>query len=43
MVSLKPNKDKLLIEEPTLTGDVSFNRSVVLLEEHKTEGSVGFI
>ncbi|MBT9189506.1 MULTISPECIES: YqgE/AlgH family protein [Zobellia] len=43
MVDLKPNKGKLLIAEPTLTGDVSFNRSVVLLAEHNEEGSVGFI
>jgi len=43
MVDLKPKKGKLLIAEPTLTGDVSFNRSVVLLAEHNAEGSVGFI
>ena len=43
MVTLKPTKGKLLIAEPSLTGDVSFNRSVVLLAEHSTEGSVGFI
>lgn len=43
MVELKPQKGKLLIAEPTLTGDVSFNRSVVLLAEHNEEGSVGFI
>lgn len=43
MVVLKPKKGKLLIAEPTLTGDVSFNRSVVLLAEHNEEGSVGFI
>ncbi len=43
MITLKPKKGKLLIAEPTLTGDVSFNRSVVLLAEHNHEGSVGFI
>jgi len=43
MVDLKPKKGKLLIAEPTLTGDVSFNRSVVLLAEHNDDGSVGFI
>ena len=43
MISLKPKKGKLLIAEPALTGDVSFNRSVVLLAEHNQEGSVGFI
>lgn len=43
MVGLKPKKGELLIAEPTLTGDVSFNRSVVLLAEHNEEGSIGFI
>ena len=43
IVELKPKKGKLLIAEPALTGDVSFNRSVVLLAEHNEEGSVGFI
>ena len=39
----RPKKGKLLVAEPALTGDVAFNRSVVLLAEHNTEGSVGFI
>ena len=43
MIDLKPKKGKLLIAEPALTGDVSFNRSVVLLAEHNEDGSVGFI
>lgn len=43
MVKLKPKKGKLLIAEPALSGDVSFNRSVVLIAEHNDEGSVGFI
>jgi putative transcriptional regulator len=43
MLKLIPEKGKLLIAEPSLTGDVSFNRSVVLLAEHTKEGSVGFI
>ncbi|WP_373072787.1 YqgE/AlgH family protein [Zeaxanthinibacter enoshimensis] len=43
MLGLKPNKGNLLIAEPALTGDVSFNRSVVLLAEHNDQGSVGFI
>ena len=43
MVAEKPKKGKLLIAEPTLSGDVSFNRSIVLLAEHNHEGSVGFI
>ncbi len=43
MMNIQPNKGKLLIAEPALTGDVSFSRSVVLLAEHNNEGSVGFI
>jgi len=43
MFSLELKKGKLLIAEPTLTGDVSFNRSVVLLAEHNEDGSIGFI
>ena len=43
MFDAKAKKGKLLIAEPALTGDVSFNRSVVLLAEHNEEGSVGFI
>lgn len=43
MLKIMPKKGKLLIAEPSLTGDVSFNRSVVLLAEHNDEGSVGFI
>ena len=43
MLNTTPEKGKLLIAEPALTGDVSFNRSVVLLAEHNDEGSVGCI
>lgn len=43
MPGSNPKKGELLIAEPTLTGDVSFNRSVVLLAEHNEEGSIGFI
>ncbi|MBW2962800.1 YqgE/AlgH family protein [Mesonia aestuariivivens] len=43
MTSLVPHKGKLLVAEPSIIGDVSFNRSVVLLADHNTEGSVGFI
>jgi len=43
MVTQKPKKGNLLVAEPSLTGDVSFNRSVVLIAEHNDEGSVGFI
>lgn len=40
---LNPTKGKLLIAEPSILNDPSFNRSVVLLTEHNEEGSVGFI
>jgi len=43
LISLPPNKGKLLVAEPSIIGDVSFNRSVVLLADHNAEGSVGFI
>ena len=43
MTTNKPEKGNLLIAEPAIIGDVSFNRSVVLLANHNEEGSVGFI
>ena len=43
MISLKPKKGHLLVAEPSTIGDLSFNRSVVLLADHNSEGSIGFI
>ena len=43
MITTKPKKGNLLIAEPTIIGDVSFNRSIVLLADHTHEGSIGFI
>ena len=43
MFKLKPTKGKLLIAEPSILNDISFNRSVVLLSEHNEEGAIGFI
>ncbi len=43
MTTLKPTKGKLLIAEPSILNDSSFNRSVILLTEHDENGSVGFI
>ena len=43
MTSLKPAKGLLLVAEPSIIGDISFNRSVVLLAEYNENGSVGFI
>jgi len=36
-------KGKLLISEPSILNDKSFNRSVIYLTEDNTDGSVGFI
>ncbi len=43
MIALKPTKGHLLVAEPSIIGDVAFNRSVVLLADHSETGSVGFI
>lgn len=43
MTSTTPKKGDLLIAEPAIIGDVSFNRSIVLLADHTEEGSIGFI
>jgi putative transcriptional regulator len=39
----KPIKGNLLIAEPSIIGDISFNRAVILLADHNALGSVGFI
>ena len=36
-------KGHVLLAEPTLTGDVSFSRAVILIAAHNPKGSVGFI
>lgn len=43
MTVATPTKGDLLIAEPAIIGDVSFNRSIVLLADHSKEGSIGFI
>jgi putative transcriptional regulator len=43
MTTIKPKKGDLLIAEPAIIGDMSFNRSIVLLADHTEEGSIGFI
>ena len=43
MIAEKLEKGHLLIAEPSIIGDLSFNRSVILLADHTSEGSVGFI
>ncbi|WP_348798849.1 YqgE/AlgH family protein [Flavobacterium adhaerens] len=43
MISEKLKKGYLLIAEPSIIGDLSFNRSVILLADHNQDGSIGFI
>ncbi len=43
MSILKLNKGNLLIAEPSILNDDSFNRSIILLTEHTDNSSVGFI
>lgn len=43
MTELKPIKGRLLVAEPSILNDQSFNRSVVLLTEHNKSGTIGFI
>ena len=43
MLKIHPSRGKLLIAEPSILNDKSFNRSVIYLTEHTDEGSIGFI
>ena len=43
MVNLKPEKGRLLIAEPSILSDDAFKRSTILLTEHSSNSSVGFI
>lgn len=43
MSDLQPHKGSLLIAEPSILNDDSFNRSIILLTEHNDQSSVGFI
>lgn len=43
MISLKPTKGMLLVAEPSIIGDESFTRSVILVADHTETGSIGFI
>lgn len=40
---IKPSKGKLLIAEPSILNDDSFNRTIILLTEHTPNSTVGFI
>ncbi len=43
MITQKIQKGNLLVAEPSVLTDSSFNRAIILLTEHNEEGSVGFI
>ncbi len=43
MTTINPNKGNLLIAEPAIMGDASFNRSIVLIADHSEDGTIGFI
>lgn len=43
MPYLKPLKGRLLIAEPSILNDSSFNRAIILITEHTDYNSVGFI
>jgi putative transcriptional regulator len=43
MLQLKPLKGRLLIAEPSILNDSSFNRAIILITEHTDINSVGFI
>ena len=43
MTKASLKKGNILIAEPAILNDSSFNRAVILLTEHNNQGSVGFI
>ena len=43
MVITTPKKGHLLIAEPTISGDISFNRAIILLADYNKKSSIGFI
>ena len=43
MSDINLKKGHLLIAEPSIIGDISFNRSIILITDHNSEGSIGFI
>lgn len=43
MNSIKPHKGSILIADPSILSDTSFNRSIILLAEHSINSSIGFI
>jgi putative transcriptional regulator len=43
MTNLKPTKGRLLVAQPSILNDNSFNRAIILITEHTNNNSVGFI
>jgi putative transcriptional regulator len=43
MSNIYLKKGHLLIAEPSIIGDMSFNRSIIIIADHNNEGSIGFI
>lgn len=43
MPNLKSLKGKLLIAEPSILNDDSFNRTIILITEHTNKNAIGFI
>jgi putative transcriptional regulator len=43
MSNIYLKKGHLLIAEPSIIGDLSFNRSIIIIADHNTDGSIGFI
>jgi len=43
MSNLNLKKGLLLIAEPSIIGNMSFNRSIILIAYHNSKGSIGFI
>ena len=43
METEQPKCGNILISEPTIIRDITFNRSVILLAHYNTDGAVGFI
>ena len=41
--SVESLKGKILIADPSLIGDDSFSRSIILMAEHNDEGALGFV
>ncbi|MCG8182593.1 YqgE/AlgH family protein [Tenacibaculum piscium] len=43
MITLTLEKGRLLIADPTILNDTCFNRTIILVTEHTSKSSVGFI